>query len=159
MPSNRDLTDAILKIDPNAAVDGLNNVKLETLLSSLKASPVPPSDPVMTASSEPIVPVFDSEKEAAKTAEDAEAKRNAKLEAEAKEQAKKQAEANALAEAARNGDATHKVADGKAITCLRGLLSSEDSEELGGGRVSVRDFSQGAIDLNRLVGLGVLVKL
>lgn len=158
MPSNKDLTDAILKLDQNAAVDGLNNQKLESLLSSLKSSPthVAQNDPVLSVSSEPAV---DFAAEAAKTADNAEAKRRAKAEAEAKEQAEAQAKANALAEAARNGDSTHKIAEGKAITCLRGLLSSEDSEELGGGRVSVRDFSQGAVDLNRLVGLGILVKL
>jgi membrane protein involved in colicin uptake len=214
MPSNRDLTEAILKLDPNAAVDGLNNVKLETLLSSLK-TPAPSNNPVMfDSAAEEAKKIAEAEAKAqaeakaradaeadvaaktasdaeakraaklkaeaeaeakaqaeakaradaeadvaAKTASDAEAKRAAKLKAEAEAEAKAQAEANAATEAARKGDATHKIVEGKAITCLRGLLSSEDSEELGAGRVSKRDFSQGAIDLNRLVDLGILVKL
>jgi hypothetical protein len=159
MPSNKDLTDAILKLDPKAAVDGLNNPKLEALLSALKApAPAASNDPVVSPSSEP-APVPDFAAEAAKSAEDVEAKRNAKLEAEAAEQVKKQIEANAAQEAARKGDATHKVAEGKAITCLRGMVADGDAEDLGGGRVSARDFSQKDVDIERLVAVGVLVKL
>jgi hypothetical protein len=157
MPSNKDLTDAILKLDPKAEVDGLNNLRLENLLAGLESTaPAAPSDPVVSVSSEP---ARDFEAEAAKTASDAEAKRSAKLKADSEAEAKKQAEANAAAEAAVKGNSTHRVADGKAITCLRGVVSSEDAQDMGGGRVSARDFGQKEVDLDRLVAAGVLVKL
>jgi hypothetical protein len=148
MPSNRELSEEILKINPAAAVDGLNNVALTGLLSSLKAAPAAPAP-----SNDPVV--FDPEKEAAKTADDAEAKRAAKLKAEAEEAAKKQVAANAAEEAASNGNATHKVADGKSVMCLRGVVP----DFTGNGQVSVLDFGQGKVDLDRLVAEGVLVAL
>jgi hypothetical protein len=149
MPSNRELSEEILKINPAAVVDGLNNVALTGLLSLLKSAPA--TEPAL--SNDPVV--FDPEKEAAKTADDAEAKRTAKLKAESEEAAKKQVAANAAEEAARNGNATHKVADGKSVICLRGVVP----DFTGNDQVSVLDFGQGKADLDRLVADGVLVKL
>jgi hypothetical protein len=153
MPSNKDLTDAILKLDPKADVDGLNNLKLESLLSALKA-PAPASDPVVSPSSEP-APSVDHAAEAARTSDDAEAKRQAKLKAESEAEAKKQAAANAAEEAVRSGGATHKVAEGRSVMCLRGVVPDFTGDD----RVSAKDFGQGKADLDRLAADGVLVKL
>lgn len=146
MASNKELTDAILKLDKNAAVDGLNNPKLESLLASLSGS-----NPVATLSSPPA--------QSGPSPEEVEAARLAKAEAEALVQARAQAEANAATEAARKGLATHKLAPGKAVTCKRDVVADGDSEELGGGRVSARDFHCGAADIVRLEAAGVLVAL
>lgn len=144
MPSNKDLTDAIIKLDAKAVVDGLTNQGLEALLSSLKPASVPPTASALS--------------DAAKFAAD-EAKAEAEAKAKAEKEAKAQAAANAAAEAAVKGDSTHRLAEGKAVTTLRGIVAFDESESVGGGRVSARDFSLGKADLDRLLADGVLVKL
>lgn len=150
MPSNKDLSDAILKLDPKAAVDNLSNQKLEALLSSLKSGAVPAAGASDTAPA-PVAPsdpaVFDPEK--------VEAERLAKIKAETEAETQRLAEAAAAEEIARSGGATHKVAEGKAITCIRGVVP----DFTGNDRVSVKDFFGKDEDLNRLVAAGVLVKL
>ena len=136
--TNKELTDEILRLDPKAAVDGLNNVRLEALLASLK-----PADAPVAQSS----------------VLDAEAKRIADAAAEGERQAAAQAKANAADAAARAGKTGFKVAPGAALTTLRGVISGDDAELFGGGLVSVADFQQGKVDLDRLVDSGHIVKL
>jgi hypothetical protein len=137
MASNKELSEEILKLDPNAAVDGLSNPKLEALLAGLKTPPSgnPPPAPA-----------------------NSEAERAAKIKADSEMAAKAQADANAAGQRAVEGNTGYKVAPGKALTTLRGVISGDDPEFTGGGRLSATDFHMGEADLNRHVESGFIVK-
>ena len=129
MPSNTDLIDSIKELNAEAVTDGLSNAQLAEMLKTERAK---------KAEAARIAAEEEAAAQAAKEAADAEAKALAA-----------QAEADA-AKVAASKTKQFRIATGKAVTSLRGILAD-------GAIVSASDFIGGKDTLDALKKSGHVV--
>ena len=155
MPSNKDLTASILEIDKDFNLEGKNNAEMNAILKELRLKKsileLDENADLEGKNFEELTAMFEELKPKSTTTDDPQAA--PKEAAEAKEAATKARQEKEIEEAEKKAKSLppYRVADGKSITCLKGILADGDE-------VKAKYLPEGDKTLQSLVKRGFVIK-